>query len=270
MKSVKVRVVRIEAVCEAPSIVSTQLLLSILIHLNLAWIDDWKRWTWCKNVLSQTFLDNRFTFLIIFDVFKCTSDIEKVNLMFICLFHNINLNSLKFLHSVGIAFGKYWYHICIFLDCLNWNKILVFWVMTIEEKQDQMNSRVHYLFKTTWNHLRISFVFKVYFLASIPIFNHPSFDFAQYFRPPFLQTDFLSIAWWINNSQIELNLILFFFWSQYNLLKWLRLCSNNIILIIMNVLVSILKAIYMVWLQAGLRALNLLLTHWHLLCLYRL
>lgn len=89
MKPVEVGVVRVEAVSEAPAVLTPQLLLAIFVHLNLTWIyyREWRAWR--QYVFSQALLDDCLTPLAILNIFECAPYVKEVDVELLSPFDNI-------------------------------------------------------------------------------------------------------------------------------------------------------------------------------------
>lgn len=165
MKPIEIRVVRIETVSEAPTIVAAQKLLSIVLQFYLTRVYYGERGTGCQHMLCQTFFDYLFPLLLVFYIFQCASDIKEFNIQLICSFNYCSLDNSELLHRVRVALGKNWDDVGELLDDFCRYEILVFWMMTVKEEQYKVDACINNFLKTPRDHLIVAIELRVNILA---------------------------------------------------------------------------------------------------------
>ena len=135
MQTIEIGVNRINTINETPWIHTTKhSVLTLFWQFKATWINYRERRTWCKIMLSNTVFHYLRSLVLIWNLFKSSNYIKKLNLQ---IFSFLNYIFFAFHELIGferISFSNNRNNICKFRYLVQKNKFFIFGTMTIEEK----------------------------------------------------------------------------------------------------------------------------------------
>lgn len=87
-------------------------------------------------MIRQTLFNYGLSLILILYILKCTPNIEEIDSKLIGPLNYFGLHLLQLIHGVRVSLGKDRYYIGKLLDYFYRLEVLIFWMMSVEEKEN--------------------------------------------------------------------------------------------------------------------------------------